>query len=607
MLQRIALTFCLMLGTAAAVSLVVSKEFTGQNGPIRAVSYTPDGKQLVVSSGGVGYVLDAGTFQPLKTFPMREYDPKFVWLDNTHFNLNGSIDMSSYDLTTGKLVKSQRFDNEYSGRTSLSRNGLYAILVDKEIRLYDVASGIRQKTMYAGDEYLWGIDLNEDGSRLVTAGFDHAALYDVDSGRLMKFLDIGENRPRYATFHESLLAVVTERAVSPRLDVFDSESGEKLYDFPISSASSDIMFSPDGKRIAVPGYERITVYDLDSRKAVFSFDAPTSTSYRFSFSPDGNTLVFGNSFGQLMVADLTTRRVVKQIQGFPGNDIDCLEVSPLGNAILTCGADFTARLLDPRTGQVLRALGTHQGDVSSGAFLPDGQVVTTSMNTVNLWKDGKLVRRTYGVGSYPEQLTAQPNGTLFAYSAFGEGTSSVANVVIEDAKTGKPVAKTTVPGTRANQLAFSKDGSLLAILAESGKVTLWDWKQRKVVATSQASNYSDTLVRSSSGKYFAVVSDKGGVSILDARTLKQIQFVRVAELLAFQFAAQQDRILVSTKNKLTIYDAPSGQRLSEYDSPLSGDFRVVKDGTALIFQSGPAGKPVFATRLAAPDGQAVFR
>lgn len=229
------------------------------------------------------------------------------------------------------------------------------------------------------------------------------------------------------------------------------------------------------------------------------------------------------------------------------------------------------------------------------------------MNTVNLWKDGKLVRRTYAVGSYPEKLTTQPNGTLFAYSAFGEGTSSVANVVIEDAKTGKPVAKTTVPGTRANQLVFSKDGTMLAILAESGKVTLWDWKQRKVVATSQASNYSDTLVRSSSGKYFAVVSDKGGVSILDARTLKQVQFIRVAELLAFQFAAHQDRVLVSTKNKLTIYDAPSGQRLSEYDSPLWGDFRVVKDGTAVIFQSGPAGKPVFATRLAAPDGRAVFK
>jgi len=603
-MRRIPLLLMLSLSLAAAGGLSVKQEYNGSNGPIRAVSYTPDGLHLVVASGNTGYVLDARTFARTTTFPLSAYRPIITWKSNTVFQVAEYAAITTYDFQSGKKLATFRPDNQAFGKISVALNGLVAIEADKQISLYDQGSGIRQKSLDVTGDYLSDLDLSADGNLLVSTESGQAWLYDVNAATLIKLLDTGKNTPEHAAFGGDKVALITSYITDRRLDLFTASTGEKLNQFPVVAANQDFTFSPDNRYVVLPGYETIHVYDVDTGKAVLSFDSPTSTSYNFGFSPDMKTLVFGTTFGDLQVADLATNRVVRTLSGLPGDEVNCVLVSPDGKSVLSCGYDHTARLSSLTSGAVQAKLGSHLGSVESATYLNGGQLVTSSVNSLYFWKNGKLARQRYAYGGYPNKLAGQAAGPFYAYTSYGE---SRANVVIEDSRDGLVKAKTTVPGTSAQALRFSKDGSLLAILSETGKIFLWDWRKNKITATATAEQYSSDLVLSPSGRFFASTAPSGGVNVYDAKTLKLIRFIRHSSAASIQFSAQSDHIVVSSKGTVTVYDAATGTRLSSYASPYAGEFSVVPDGSGLVFASGPADKPVFASLLKTDDGIPAFK
>lgn len=605
-MQQVLTLALISLATAQAAPLTITREFQGHSGPIRAVSYTPDGQTIVVASGGLAHLLDSKTLKSNRVFPIATYHPTFVWKTSSVFQTVSSGSVNTYDLTAGKQVASVRPAKNSYGHISVSANGLAAVEADGYVEVYDLGSGIRQKTFPISSEFVVDIDLSPDGTLLAVSEFEHAWLYDVSSGRIIKRLEMGRNTPASAAFGGELLAVTTRYSTNQLISIYDRSTGDHLFDFPASSSHRNIGFSPDGRFLAVPAYETVYVYDVHQKRAVLSFDAPTSANYAYGFSPDSKTLVFGSVQGHLYVADLGAGRVVRQLPGLPGNSIHCFKIDPKGQQLLTCGYDRAANVFDLATGAIQRKLSGHLGEVDSGAFLSDGHIITTSVNSLYLWKNGSLVRKSAAFGSYPDLLEAQPSGPAYVYTSYG---SDDANIVVEDARTGKITSRTRVPGSKARALCFSRDGSHVVILGESGKLYLWDWKNGKMAATSQvhASPYEDDLALSASGKYFATTASQGGVNIYDARTLKLMRFIRHPHTVAIQFAAQSDQVIVSSEKAVTIYAVDSGRQMLRWDAPYSGNFQVLPGGTGLVFDSGPAGQPVVASLLTAPNAQAAFK
>ena len=61
--------------------------------------------------------------------------------------------------------------------------------------------------------------------------------------------------------------------------------------------------------------------------------------------------------------------------------------SPDGRLLATASEDETARLWDPATGEHLRTLTGHAGEVEGVAFSPDGRLLATASEdeTARLW------------------------------------------------------------------------------------------------------------------------------------------------------------------------------------------------------------------------------
>jgi RNA polymerase sigma factor (sigma-70 family) len=95
------------------------------------------------------------------------------------------------------------------------------------------------------------------------------------------------------------------------LAVWEMASGNVLARFPGAGAIGEVVFSPDGRRIALLDGLGVGVHDLMTGKPVATFNAPdiaceptdrvSATSQPLAFAPDGKTLATGHRDGSITV------------------------------------------------------------------------------------------------------------------------------------------------------------------------------------------------------------------------------------------------------------------------------------------------------------------
>jgi WD40 repeat protein len=113
---------------------------------------------------------------------------------------------------------------------------------------------------------------------------------------------------------------------------------------------SSVAFSPDGKRLVVPGDDNaVTIWDVTTT------DKPPSTPR------------------------LTLRGHTAQVWG--------VAFSPDGRWVASGGEDNTVRLWDAKTGELIRTFRGHTSVVSRVAFSPDGKHLASASfdKTVKVW------------------------------------------------------------------------------------------------------------------------------------------------------------------------------------------------------------------------------
>ena len=241
---------------------------------------------------------------------------------------------------------------------------------------------------------------------------------------------------------------------------------------------NNVIFSPDGTRVAVSTSIGIWVYDAHTAEVVSLFTGiQTGEKERFIPKPHPKALTFsadalilasvhGNS---IYVWDTETGTAFAMLDKHP-DVIKAIALSPDSTKLATAGGDWTVRLWEVGTGKYLNSLTGHPGAVNAVAFSPDGKILASAGIALRLWNTdtGELLHADDTDLGSATQLVFSPDGKTLA---IGGGLDRM--VHLWDVETGtlhKPLKELA---NRIREIVFSPDSNTL-VTVSSGGIRIWD-------------------------------------------------------------------------------------------------------------------------------------
>ena len=247
-----------------------------------------------------------------------------------------------------------------------------------------------------------------------------------------------------------------------------------------------VEFSPDGKMLA-SGSEDGTakLWDVETGKVINNLswlekkilqekmivERYKASHYSVAFSSDGKMLASGLADYTIKLWDVKTGNVINTLTGHTDR-VTSVAFNPYGKMLASGSWDNSIKLWDVKTGTITRTLTGHKNTVDSVAFSPDGKMLASGSadSTIKLWdvKTGNKIHtlKCYTFMDWVTSVAFSPDGTILASAA--KDTIKLWNV-----KTGKEIHTLIVYKDFVNSVAFSPDGIMLAAGTESGTIVLW--------------------------------------------------------------------------------------------------------------------------------------
>jgi len=246
------------------------------------------------------------------------------------------------------------------------------------VRLWDADSG-REITKIAGHFH----SLPTDNVLLTT---DRWAVHgtpirrwNTTTGReLLPALEMEGGWNHQAIFSPDRTRITMHAGPRGRVFVWDVESGRKLHEFARDAGT--YSFSPDGTRIAVPGWDTTRILDAESGRELQTVAGDSAV-----FSHDSRKLATGvRQDFSTRILDVNSGRELQRLEGMPGRFF------PDDRKIVTRralqGANTAIRIWDVNTGRELQQFEEddkgRMGSLWRTPFSPDGTKFITELEGV---------------------------------------------------------------------------------------------------------------------------------------------------------------------------------------------------------------------------------
>jgi WD40 repeat protein len=474
------------------------------------------------------------------------------------------------------------------------------------VRLYDSKTGTLVRVIgQAGDR---SVTFSPDGQTLAAGGFHMdklVGIYDVRTGkRLRKLAGHTEWEADACTFSPDgkLLA---STGTDKQILVWNLATGmlrHRIADQPFRVTT--LAFSPDSAILACGGDKTVRLWDMRTGRLVRTLVGQRDWVCTVAFSPDGKTIASGSCDWsshrghdwplpawkgpeqcEWRLWDAASGGLKRTVSG-TGRFLS-LTVAPNGKS-LACGMGTEVRLYDLGSEAPPRVVTSHDVDVTSVAFSPDGAAIISGshdhtvkrtnvatgteewrapgyfeqVNSVALSTDGSLLvtgssdgRFAFGVhkpgarqvgpgavriwdmrtarllrrlGDPSEQIMAvaiAPDGHSVAA---GGGTPDGKGVVqIWNAASGTPVWSTADHAAEVLAVAFAPDRSIFASASADGVIQIRDPETGSIARTLSGHGRGATsLAFSADSAILACGAGDGTTSIWDARKGRRIHALR---------------------------------------------------------------------------------
>ena len=294
--------------------------------------------------------------------------------------------------------------------------------------------------------------------------------------------------------------------------VWDLDSGRAIASF--EGHSYGVMacaVTPDGRRVVSASNDRtLKVWDLAGRRVLASLHGHTGAVNACSVAPDGRHLVSASDDRTLKLWDLDTGSALATFEGHARAVVACV-VTPDGKRVVSASSDGALKLWDLHSGRVLATFEGHTLRVTACAVTPDGRrvVSASSDRTLKLWDldTGRVLVTFEGHADSVTACAVTPDGRRVV-SASGDQTLKV-----WDLASGCVLATFEGHTLWVTACAVTPDGAHLVSASSDRTVRVWDLAGDRSLPTFEG--HTDAVTAC-----VVTPDDRRAVSASDDRTLK---------------------------------------------------------------------------------------
>jgi WD40 repeat protein len=244
-------------------------------------------------------------------------------------------------------------------------------------------------------------------------------------------------------------------------------------------------FSPDGQRVvmleACSGSKEAIVWNAANGRKILELKGHLANVYTAAYNPDGKRIVTAAGDSTARIWDAVSGRTIVVLRHSASVNMASYDRS--GRFVLTASDDGTARIWNAETGAEVARLGGHFKDVVSGRFSTDAQRVVTASEdgTARIWRIPLLnSARVFKQGVTDDSDQFKPNAlnivraTLSPNSEFIATADASGRIVIWNKATGAQIRVLSGHSEYIRALVYSHDGSQLLTGSDDNTARLWN-------------------------------------------------------------------------------------------------------------------------------------
>lgn len=301
--------------------------------------------------------------------------------------------------------------------------------------------------------------------------------------------------------------IAVEQSDGNTINLYDAYDWRCINTLECDGIVNSVAFSPDGKYVAsaLTGlFGEVVIWDIKTGRRVMELDG----NY-VSYSPDGKYLATCSVGGIIVwTVDMTTEDWNGiQVAGYTDFTNAFVGFSPDSKQIISATGDDLIIIWDISTGNIIKKLKGHTGNISSASYSPDGRhIVSASQDsTVRIWgtwTDKELkIHSLDGDVLKAETISYSPDG-INIVSRFEDNTIRICN-----SKTCEEVMKLDgfLDSDWMSFPVYSPDGKSI-VSTDKRTIKIWDSETGEVIKTMYSGLIYESALYSPDGTQIITTS-----------------------------------------------------------------------------------------------------